>query len=172
MDLLVLLFLAVLIGVRLWQVLGQKPDGESMSGTVFLKERDVKIKKHKIQKSSSDFFPDFDESDFLEGAEAAFMMILKAHQTRDQKVLKRLVDSALLKTIFKDPPKEIPSNMCLTAVSIDKKYLEKNEAFVVVHFFLDQAFGDQTISSQDIWTFKRDIKNDDPNWMLTNVSSK
>jgi hypothetical protein len=108
MDLLFLLAVAIFIGVRLWQVLGQKPDERSMGGVVFLKERDVEIKKHPSTTKTSDFYPGFDESDFLEGAEAAFMMILKAHQAGNRKTLRELVDPSLLRNTFKtktSPPK-------------------------------------------------------------------
>lgn len=172
MDLLFLLAVAIFIGVRLWQVLGQKPDGRPMGGVVFLKERDVEIKKHTATTKTSDFYPGFDESDFLEGAEAAFMMILKAHQTGDKKTLKELVTPTLLQTTFKTKPKDIPSNMCLTAVAIHEKHLEKNEAFVTVTFSLESVFQNKTVSSEDTWTFKRNIKSKNPNWILASVSNK
>ena len=172
MDLLFLLAIAVFIGIRLWQVLGQKPDGRPLGGIVFLKERDVQIKKHPAHAKTSDFYPDFDESDFLEGAEEAFIMILKAHQDGDQDTLKDLVDPQLLRSAFKTKPKEIPSNMCLTAAAIHDKRLEKNIAFVTVMFSLESVFGDKTMASEDTWTFKRNIKSKDLNWTLVSVSSK
>ena len=170
MDLLLLVCLAVFIFMRLWHVLGQKPPHKLHRRMVLLQDRDIEIKKHKPNVNI--FYPGFDESEFLEGAETAFMMILKAHQKNDQKSLKKLVSPSLLRTTFKSAPEDIPTKMGLTTVSVTSKHLEKTWAFVVVHFCSDQLFGDQTFSTEDTWTFKRDIKNNDPNWILDKVSSK
>ena len=170
MSLLVLLFVAVLIFSRLWQVLGQKMPHKPRKRTVFLDKRDVEIRKHVADPKA--FYPGFDESLFLEGAEASFLMILKAHQAQDQKTLKPLVSPALLKTLLNNPIPKKPSDIYLTAVSIQHKHLEKNTAFVSVQFACDQIFDQETVPTQDVWTFKRNIKSDDPNWVLDGINSK
>lgn len=130
--------------------------------------------------------PDFDLTDFLMGAGTAFEMILQAYAAGDEDTLEKLVHADVLKAFqagirerrAKDQIKET-TLVEMDSVDARKVALAGSEARVTVEFVSKQINlikdsenrileGDpvepETII--DKWTFARDIRADNPNWIL------
>lgn len=167
MHLLLLFALAVVIFARLWGVFG-KHTSTTRPRTIYLNERDVEVKKHTTHPL---LYPGFDEHTFLEGAEAAYHMVLEAHHKGNKSTLKKLVAPALLKTVFAQTPVHTPSRMTLTAAGVTQKEKRGSTAFVSVNFAADHVYDDQTVHTEDTWVFKKKITDANPNWVLEDVSS-
>lgn len=135
--------------------------------------------------------PDFDPDQFLEGARAAFDMIVNAFAQGDQATLKQLLDEPTYES-FATAIRERERNMQRmedTLIGIDDAEIEEAElrggvARVTVRFDSKQVNvlydqddqvveGDpqKVIEVTDIWTFARDTRSDDPNWQLVETRS-
>lgn len=169
-DLAVFFIVGILIFSKLWNVLGTRPDGQKNAGTIFLDPKDVVIKKRKTPDPNA-FYDGYDEPTFLDGAEAAFHMILKAYHNGDTKTLKNLVEADLLRSTFSEAVAEKPKEVCVLSLAITDKKKEKGQALISVRFTCQQVFEKQTIETEDIWTFKRSLKSQDPNWILSGVTT-
>ncbi|MGB1229618.1 MAG: TIM44-like domain-containing protein [Holosporaceae bacterium] len=167
LDIIFLLFVAGFIFTRLWGVFGQNPTPKRQQRTVFLSQDDVKIKKAAPQKNA--FYPGFDESAFLEGAESAFQMILKAYHKNDLAPLKTLVTPDLLKATFSHPPTIVPQEVCLISATITQKNLKNKVATIDVHFTSQQVLEGEAVTSEDTWTFRRTTTSKNPNWVLSAI---
>jgi len=135
--------------------------------------------------------PRFDKDIFLGGAQRAFELIVTAFAKAEIDTLKMLVDKKLLKK-FENIIKQRQldgitaendlvgfTSSEITAAKIDDKF----NAFITVRFVSEQANvlrnsegkvieGDENFiqSVTDVWTFERNIKSVNPNWLL--VSTK
>ncbi|MEX2631791.1 MAG: Tim44/TimA family putative adaptor protein [Tistlia sp.] len=136
--------------------------------------------------------PAFDEEQFLQGARAAFEMIVMNFAEGNAKALRPL----LADEVYKDFAGAIEQRaqraetLDTTLVSIDKAELGEAEvqgrtAFVSVRFVSQQVNvtrdsedrivdGDpnEIETIRDIWTFARNVKSRDPNWKLVATQSQ
>ena len=130
--------------------------------------------------------PSFDVGRFLEGAQAAYRMILEAFWNGDQEELAYLVgdevrDSFSAAIAEREAAGHQLDNRLVTIehAVIDDARLDGRAAFVTVRFDADIAAvtrnqegevvaGSLTdaIQTHDVWTFRRDLRSDDPNWVL------
>jgi predicted lipid-binding transport protein (Tim44 family) len=134
--------------------------------------------------------PTFDEKQFLQGARAAFTMILNDFAKGDLSESTRLLGPTVLPH-FRDAIEArrdaghtlehklvaIRDAECIAAK------LENNQALLTVRFISEQESvtrdaGGQIVSGDgkteeitDLWTFARDIKSSDPNWVLVETKS-
>ncbi|MGO4570769.1 Tim44/TimA family putative adaptor protein [Microvirga sp. 2TAF3] len=131
--------------------------------------------------------PSFDAATFLEGAKAAYEMIVTAFAQGDRKTLKDL----LSKDVYEGFERAITERerrgekVETTFVSIDKAEMAgaevqgKNNAQIVVRFLSKlitatrDASGavvdgspDTVVDVTDMWTFSRALGSRDPNWQL------
>lgn len=129
----------------------------------------------------------FDPAQFLGGARAAYQMVLEAFWRGDEEELGRLADddvrSAFAAAIADRNAAGHTLENRLVAIEravIDKARVEGGMAHVTVLFDADIAAvtrdadgnvvaGSLTdaIDTHDIWTFSRQIRSSDPNWLLT-----
>ena len=133
----------------------------------------------------------FNEKEFVQGATAAFDMILTAFADGDQAQLKRLLSYDLLQSFMQTihdrtaakESLEITVNE-IREVSILNVELVDSVASITVHFHTTQTRiardeqGDVMEDSDnepqefiDIWTFERDLTLSDPNWKLAETES-
>jgi predicted lipid-binding transport protein (Tim44 family) len=128
----------------------------------------------------------FDVARFLEGAQAAYRMILEAFWRGDREELKQLVGGDVLASFDEAISAREAAGHKLEnrLVAIDRALIEdarldgrtasitvrfdadiaavtRNEAGEVVAGSLSDA-----VATHDIWTFRRTLGSDDPNWML------
>jgi predicted lipid-binding transport protein (Tim44 family) len=130
--------------------------------------------------------PDFKIKEFLNGAEKAFEMIIKAYAKDDLETLKNLLDD----DIFKEFAHEIEERqkqgetlettlVKLEELRLDNVVLKKQVAEITVKYVSEQihllkdANGtilegnlNQVEQMTDRWTFRRDLSSKDPNWTL------
>ncbi len=136
--------------------------------------------------------PNFDPKIFLEGAKAAYEMILNAFAAGNRTVLQTL----LAEDVFAGFSKAISDRESrgekveTTLVSIDKASFDHIQfqdriAQIAVHFAVklitatrDKAGAvidgspDKVIDVNDLWTFARDVSSRDPNWKLVATEAR
>lgn len=130
--------------------------------------------------------PGFEPVKFLDGAKAAFEMIVAAFARGDAKTLKMLLAGHVYKDFSsaigeraKQGQTLISELVGITNCRIEAARLDKSEAFVTVRFESEQINalkdksgavidGDPAKVERvvDVWTFMRDVRAKDPNWSL------
>lgn len=135
--------------------------------------------------------PSFDEQQFLQGARAAFEMVVMSFAQGDPKALRPLLADEVYKDFAGAIEERLQRKEALdtTLVSIDSAEIAETElqgrtAFVTVRFVSQQVNvtrdsedriieGDpnEVDTVRDIWTFARNVKSRDPNWKLVATQS-
>jgi predicted lipid-binding transport protein (Tim44 family) len=130
--------------------------------------------------------PGFDVGRFLEGAQAAYRMILEAFWTADRESLRHLVGGSVLpafeQAIAEREGEGHKLDNRLVAIErtvIEDARLAGRAAEIEVRFDADIAAvtrdrdnhvvaGTMTdaIATHDVWTFRRTLGSEDPNWLL------
>ena len=130
--------------------------------------------------------PTFDVARFLEGAKAAYRLVLEAFWKGDFDTLRSHVDDHVYETFAAAVEQRKADGLSLDnrLVAIDQiviaeASLERNLADVTVRFEADiaavtrNAQGEvvagslsDAVQTRDLWTFRRDISSSDPNWKL------
>jgi predicted lipid-binding transport protein (Tim44 family) len=205
-DILIFAVIAVLLVLRLRSVLGQRSGYEQPQdnqvkesfadkGNAPIQFPKVADKSTKISGSGLDALRradrKFNEKEFVQGATAAFDMILAAFADGNQAQLQRLLSYDLLQSFMQTihdrtaakESLEITINN-IREVSILNVELVDSVASITVHFHTTQTriardeHGDVMEDSDtepqefiDIWTFERDLTLSDPNWKLAETES-
>ncbi len=131
----------------------------------------------------------FDPENFLNGAEAAFRMIVTAFAAGDRQTLRALLSDATYAgfeqaiTAREQAGEEQRTEIrAFQEVGIEMAELRGNVAEVVVRFVTDQVnmttgrdgevvTGSDAITElTDLWTFQRELGSADPSWKLTGTS--
>jgi predicted lipid-binding transport protein (Tim44 family) len=208
-EIILLALVALFVGLRLFSVLGRRTGHEQP----MVKPAELSQQPAKIARPVADVTPagpvgadasvdsaandglraigqadsQFDVPRFLEGAQAAYRMILEAYWKGDEEALGRLagddVRDAFLQAIAdRKASGHILDNRLITIerAAIEKARLTGQTAHVTVRFDADVAAitrdaegnvvaGSLTdaVPTHDVWTFSRNVRADDPNWMLT-----
>lgn len=136
--------------------------------------------------------PTFDVARFLEGAQAAYRMILEAFWKGDLDTLRPHVDDnvyqAFSSALEQRQKEELVLDNRLVNIEqalIASASLEQTVAFVTVRFEADIAAitknkdGEvvagsmsDAVQTRDLWTFRRDIAARDPNWLLVETDEE
>ena len=202
-DILIFAVIAVLLVLRLRSVLGQKTGYEDSARG---KESAEKFGQQPVPiRSDSKAVtndgqgmdvlrradPSFSETQFLDGAKAAFGMILSAYAEGDLAQLKRLLSYDLLQSFTQSIHQRVSDREALAIkiedishVSILNVQVSENIASITVDFHSVQTRtitdeGGNVIEDEgtgkldlvDIWTFERDLTLADPNWKLAETES-
>lgn len=133
--------------------------------------------------------PTFDVARFIEGAKAAYRMVLEAYWRGDEAALAELVAPDVL-AAFREAiaarreAGHVLDNRLVTVESatISGITVERGEARVVVRFDADIAAvtrdtegnvvagsTSDAVQTHDVWTFARTVRSADPNWMLADT---
>ncbi len=136
--------------------------------------------------------PQFDVARFLEGAKAAYRMILEAYWSGDLETMKPHVDGHIFDT-FATAVREreglgLKLDNRLVVIEqavISGAEVSKSEALVTVRFEADiaavtrNATGEvvagslsDAVQTRDRWTFRRDVASRDPNWLLVETDEE
>jgi predicted lipid-binding transport protein (Tim44 family) len=203
-DLIFLAAIAVYLIYRLYNVLGQggRNMGEpetyqanqdnviplrgAKKPSVIIEHEEIELQGlKKIQKAD----PNFQTTDFLNGAKSAFEIIVTAFNQRDTESLKPLLDPLVYKHFIKiftqaEKAGEIwdHSLLRIQSVGIEQAKLVGSTAFITLKFVSEQIHvirdndekilegdPDQIEKISDFWTFSRDTTSQDPNWLLSNT---
>lgn len=131
--------------------------------------------------------PQFDVAQFVEGAKAAYRMVLEAYWQGDEQTLRRLVDDEVADAfveaiVARRDAGEVLDNRLVTIeqAQIEQARLDGQTAHIRVRFDADVAAvtrdrdgnviaGSLTdaVPTHDVWTFSRNTRDADPNWTLT-----
>ncbi len=134
---------------------------------------------------------DFDVDEFVSGARIAFEYILSAYASGDSNALKPLLSEEVFNNFYASicEREEAGQTMEETLIEISEADLIEAEmdgtlAQITVKFLSDQVHAlsdrdgiviegdpDKIVSVTDYWTFTRDIRSGDPNWVLTATGS-
>lgn len=130
--------------------------------------------------------PSFDTNGFLDGAQAAYRMILEAFWSGDREALKDLVGDEV-RSAFEEAiaEREAASHkldnrlIAIERAAIENAHVRNRVATIEVRFeafiaaVTRNAEGEvvagsltDAVSTKDIWTFRRDLSSQDPNWLL------
>ena len=130
--------------------------------------------------------PHFDVARFVEGAQAAYRMILEAFWKGDRQGLRDLVGGHVLEAFEqaiaeREAAGHVLDNrlVCIERAVIEDARLSGRDAEIEIRFDADIAAvtrdadgtliaGTMTdaVPTHDVWTFRRTLGSDDPNWLL------
>ena len=200
-DIIIFAIIAVLLVFRLRSVLGQRTGYEEQTPPPAMQDNEpIPLHPDRMPAKSDDGHGvdairaadrSFSEKEFLQGANAAFGMILTAYAEGDIAQLKRLLSYDLLQSFTKSIQQRQADKESLTIqlgemkeISILNAQLFDNVASVTVHFHSVQT---RTLTDEDgnvideedsgmrdiidIWTFERDLTLGDPNWKLAETET-
>ncbi len=215
-DIILFAMLAAFLVYRLRSVLGKRtghqhrrpdpfasPDSASESGTdnvIALPDRATDVEEPEIEPDSplsaglaqvKSADPSFEGAPFLQGAQAAFEMIINAFAVGDGKTLNTLLSAEVYENFAGAiRSRELANNTQeSTLVGIEscellEAEMQDSTAAVTVKFVSEQinatldengevVDGDRNsvVTVTDIWTFARDTQSSDPNWKLVATRS-
>jgi predicted lipid-binding transport protein (Tim44 family) len=130
--------------------------------------------------------PSFDVARFLEGAKAAYRLILEAFWKGDVATIRAHVDDHIYQTfeaaVEQRKTEGLTLDNRLVAIEqavISEALAEKGGAILTVRFEADIAAVTRNaegqvvagslsdaVQTRDLWTFRRDLTSRDPNWVL------
>ena len=205
----ILALVALFIGLRLYSVLGERA-GHEQQPILKPADPDARVEQRPAQPAAAPqavqdgadmaFLPmagpgvrailaadpAFDVAHFLEGAKAAYRMILEAFWKGELDALKGHVDDHVYETFAgsveqrnKDGFKLDNRLVAVDQAVISEATLERGIALVTVRFEADIAAVTRNsegevvagslsdaVQTRDLWTFRRDVSSRDPNWLL------
>jgi predicted lipid-binding transport protein (Tim44 family) len=205
----ILALVALFIGLRLYSVLGERT-GHEQQPILKPADPDARVAPQPAQPSSAPpsthdagelaFLPTagpgvrailaadptFDVARFLEGARAAYQLILEGFWKGDLSVIRPHVDDHVFETFRsaveqreKDEVKLENRLVAIEQVVIAEAAIDQAIAVLTVRFEADIAAVTRNSSGEviagslsdavqvrDLWTFRRDIGSRDPNWLL------
>lgn len=121
--------------------------------------------------------PSFDPRTFLQGARAAYEMIVEAFANGERDVLRPLLDDDVYEAWdaaidAREANQTEPWRLLrLKKSEIDDASLESDIARVTVLYEAELGDGEKTRNAKELWTFMRDVTSSDPNWKLDDVNT-
>jgi predicted lipid-binding transport protein (Tim44 family) len=120
----------------------------------------------------------FAPDDFVKGARKAYELIVGAFADGDRDALKQLVDDDVMEVYSEaitEREKAGSEPMRLVRLRqariVDASVDGGKIARVLVSFESELSDGDNLRQAKEIWTFKRSLSTQDPNWLLDEVSA-
>ena len=201
-DIIIFAIIAVFLVYRLKGILGQNSEGNEQNNKTDIGEKDfnnvvklgnkkshinqTKINKETIYKDD----PNFNEKEFLKGAQNFFEMVIDCFVKGDLKNIEMYIDDKLIKNFQlvideRLQEKESLKINIIKMLSVQIKDVKKLKNFLRVSVLFESEQikvlkdskgkiidGDQknSILVKDLWTFERKIQSKDLNWMLVETS--
>ncbi len=183
-DIIIFAVIAGVLAANLFRILGKKTDvSDLVSKTNNIKQYSedkviIEIDQNKLNKIDKDF----NYAAFIEGAKAAFNLVVSSYKMNKLEDVKGLLSpavySAFKNSMNGDTNNDTPENTfeitALKASIIDIEIIKKL-ARIKVEFLSKQAYknnDEEKPEIKDIWTFEKEISNNNPNWLLIEVSSE
>ena len=183
-DIIIFAILAGVLAANLFRILGKKTDVSdlvSKTNNINQYKEDkvtIDIDQNKLDKIDKDF----DNVSFIEGAKAAFNLIVSSYKMNKLEDVKDLVSptvySAFKNSMNDNINNDTPENAFkITTLKADIINVEiiKKLARIKVEFLSKQTYKNnykEKSEIKDIWTFEKEISNQNPNWLLIEVSSE
>ena len=206
----ILALVALFVGLRLYSVLGERTGHEQQQPILKPADPDARVEPRVSQPAAAPVSPSesadmaflptagpgvrailaadpsFDVARFLEGAKAAYRLILEAFWKGDADVLRQHVDDHIYDSFSGAIAQRTSEGLTLDnrLVGIDQAVIseasaEHGVAVLTVRFEADIAAVTRNaegqvvagslsdaIQTRDLWTFRRDLSSRDPNWLL------
>lgn len=121
--------------------------------------------------------PSFEPRGFMQGARAAYEMLVTAFARGDRETLKPLLDTDVWEAwdAAISARAEGEEGMQLLRIRnsdiVDASLGDDGMARVMVEFEAELGDGESNTRTQEIWTFMRQTRNSDPNWLLDDVDT-
>jgi predicted lipid-binding transport protein (Tim44 family) len=197
-ELIVLAAIAVFVISRLYAVLGSKTGHEPTPRR--LKEAPVRTAEREEETPTEEERPrmrpaftgpaaggmeaiaaidtQFNPDDFTKGARRAYELIVAAYADGDRDALRLLVDDDVMEVYaaaIAEREKAGSEPMRLVrlrqAKIVEASVDAVSMARVAVSFESELSDGETMRPAKEIWTFKRPLKSQDPNWLLDEVAT-
>lgn len=208
-EIVLLAMVALFVGLRLYAVLGQRTGHEQQPVTrpepTIKPEPSVPVSDVPAAAEPSGVTfdkgavaalrsliaadPSFDTSRFLEGAQAAYRMILEAFWRGDRETLAELVGDDVRGAFENSITERDAANhkldnrlIAIERAAIEGAEVQNKVATIDVRFdafiaaVTRSAEGEvvagsltDAVPTHDIWTFRRDLRSQDPNWILVDT---
>ena len=198
-ELIVLAAIAVFVISRLYAVLGSKTGHEPTPRR--LKEAPVRTAEREEEAQTEEERPrmrpaftgpaaggmeaiaaidtQFNPDDFTKGARRAYELIVAAYADGDRDALRQLVDDDVMEVYTaaiaeREKAGAEPMRLVrLRQAKIVEASVEEPAklARVAVSFESELSDGENMRPAKEIWTFKRLLKSQDPNWLLDEVAT-
>ena len=212
----ILALVALFIGLRLYSVLGERTGPEQQQPILKPADPEARVEP-RVTTPASPLQPATDPADtaylpmagpgvrallaadaafdvarFLEGAQAAYRMILESYWKGDMEAVRPFVDGNVFEAFETSVAQRNKEGLIVDnrLVAIDQAVisaaaLENNVAFITVRFEADIAAVTRNkdgevvagsmsdaVQTRDLWTFRRDISGRDPNWLLVETDEE
>tara|TARA_Y100000591_G_C21775913_1_gene668286 strand:- start:173 stop:709 length:537 start_codon:yes stop_codon:yes gene_type:complete len=175
------------LAANLYRILGKKTDSSDLmtkdeNARFFNDEESIKpeITSDSSQERLLKLDKNFNYEVFLEGAKKAFNLIVASYKQNSLEKAKDLISTNVYKAFKKSMEENKDSNSKKSNIkitSLDASILKvevvKKLARIKVQFLSTQDIENSKESStkiKDVWTFEKEINNQNPNWLLTEVS--
>lgn len=197
-DIIIFAVIAIFLVYRLKSILGQNSEGNEQNSKIDLEKKDftnvVSLGNKKLnttKKTISEIDPNFNEKEFLKGAENFFQMVIDCFVKGDLKDILNFIDDKLIKNFQSVIDERLVDEETLQIDIIKMNNIQvkdtkrlKNFLRVSVLFETEQIKvlkdkkgkiidGDQnnSILVKDLWTFEKEIQSRDLNWKLVETSN-
>lgn len=121
--------------------------------------------------------PNFSPEDFTKGARRAYELTVNAFADGDRDALRNLVDDDVYEAYTAAiTEREKAGTEPIRLVRVRSARIAEAEvagelARISVSFEAELSDGEAMRTAREIWTFKRPLKNQDPNWLLDEVAT-
>ncbi len=118
---------------------------------------------------------DFNTDEFLAGAKSAYGMIVDAFARGDREALRPLLDDDVFAAWDEAiTERETTGQGAFSLIRLKKAAIEDADladgiARISVRYEAELSDGNRSRSAREIWTYKRPVASDDPNWLLDDV---
>ena len=197
-DIIIFAVIAIFLVYRLKSILGQNSEGNEQNNKIDLEKKDftnvVSLGSKKLDSTKetiSTIDPNFNEKEFLEGAQKFFEMVIDCFVKGDLKDIVNFIDDKLIKNFQSVIDDRLVDGETLQIdvtkmnnVQIKDVKKLKNFMRVSVIFETEQIKvlkdkkgkiidGDQnnSILVKDLWIFEKQIQSKDLNWKLVETSN-
>jgi predicted lipid-binding transport protein (Tim44 family) len=118
----------------------------------------------------------FSASGFMQGAKAAYQMIVAAFARGDRDALRPLLDDDVYEAWDAAISARVPGEktfelLRIKRAEIDSAELDGRMARIMIRYEADLGDGETTRTAKEVWTFMRDVTSADPNWILDDVEA-
>lgn len=116
----------------------------------------------------------FSTSAFMKGARAAYEIIVSAYARGDRDKLRPMLDDDVYEAWDAAIAARKPDQPAFELLRIRKAEIESAEldgaiARVAVRYEAELGDGEMVRTAKEIWTFMRNVRENDPNWILDDV---
>ena len=197
-DIIIFAVIAIFLVYRLKSILGQNSEGNEQNSKIDLEKKDftnvVNLGNKKLDSSKetiSTIDPNFNEKEFLKGAQNFFQMVIDCFVKGDLKNIVNFIDDKLIKNFQAviDDRLEDEETLQIDVIKMNNIQIKdaktlKNFMRVSVLFETEQIKvlkdkkgkiidGDQnnSIIVKDLWIFEKEIQSKDLNWKLVETSN-